>query len=89
MSEYPRHFRHIICVWHQKSGVSNKLNPKYPENRIIFSATNAPRDPDGRRGADFWCPRTRNQCVEAVFMDALSELRTVGKIRIAVSSKGN
>ena len=69
----------LNCAGQVKSGFHGKWDIICPENRNTFSATNTPRDPDGRRGADFWCPRTHNQCVEAVFMDALSELRTVRK----------
>jgi hypothetical protein len=36
---------------------------------IRFSAANAPTDPNGRRGAEFWCARTWKACVEAAFMD--------------------
>ena len=36
---------------------------------ISFSAANAPTDPNGRRGAEFWCARTWKACVEAAFMD--------------------
>eukprot|EP00966_Prymnesium_polylepis_P224077 5183567-Prymnesium_polylepis.1 len=40
-----------------------------PKLHMSLSAANAPTDPNGRRGAEFWGARTWKACVEAAFMD--------------------
>ena len=63
----------LRCAQHQKSGLPEKLMPPSTKSCMLFSPTNAPRDPNGGRSADFTRPRTCISSVVAVFMDALSQ----------------
>ena len=82
---YPGHFRHAHCAEHQKSGILNKLMAPGPKNHIIFSPTNAPKDPNGGRGGEFSRQRTCILSVEAVFWTRSPRRAWSAKIRVATS----
>ena len=69
--------RHKSCAQQVNSGFEHFLMAPTPKIHNIFSATNAPRDPAGRRDPEFSSIRTS----VSVFMHTLSKGCTVRKIQ--------
>ena len=77
------------CAEHQKSGFHNKLNPKYRPCWFIFPPTNAPRDPNGRPGAECSRQRTCISSLVAVFWTRSPRRAWSTKPRLTLSVGGN